>query len=66
MKTHARHLALAAILAAAALAGCSTDKTPEPVGIGTGVHDLKRSPCACVEIPQRLPAGAALGVGAPA
>lgn len=28
-----------------------------PVGSGSGPHDLKRSPCACLEIPMSLPEG---------
>lgn len=46
-------LALLAI-AVAALAGCST-MAPPPVGVGTGIHELKRSPCACAVIPMNVP-----------
>ena len=30
---------------------------PEPVGVGTGIDELKLSPCACIEIelPKNLP-----------
>ena len=30
---------------------------PEPVGIGTGIDELKLSPCACIEVelPHTLP-----------
>ncbi len=39
------------------LSGCNgvlgrSDKMPEPVGIGYEIDELKRSPCACLEIPQ--------------
>lgn len=34
------------------LASCGSAEVPEPVGIGTGVDELKRSPCACMEIQQ--------------
>lgn len=40
------------------LTGCSTfvgeETVPEPIGIGPGLHDLKRSPCACIEVPQNF------------
>jgi hypothetical protein len=39
------------------LGACSSSLVPDPIGIGTGVHDLKRSPCACNEIPMQLPQG---------
>lgn len=44
-------------LVALGLSGCQgvlgrSDKMPEPVGIGFEVDELKRSPCACIEIPQ--------------
>lgn len=35
-----------------ALGGCGSILTPEPRGIGESMDDLKRSPCACMEIPQ--------------
>lgn len=47
------------------LGGCSTSSietgseiNPGPVGIGTGIHELKGSPCACTEIPMTIPASA--------
>ena len=27
-------------------------ESPDPVGIGTDPEELKRSPCACAEVPQ--------------
>ena len=43
----------------ASLSGCAGErKTPDPVGIGTGVHELKQSPCACTEIQQHVPLNA--------
>lgn len=50
-------LAAPALLTAALLiAGCTSSvQTPDPVGPGPGLHDLKLSPCACMEIPQRVP-----------
>ncbi len=27
-------------------------ESPDPVGIGTEPEELKRSPCACAEVPQ--------------
>ncbi len=35
-----------------ALAGCGSTSVPEPVGIGGDVDELKKSPCACIEIQQ--------------
>ena len=26
-----------------------------PVGVGKGVQDLKKTPCACIEIPMQFP-----------
>lgn len=40
------------------LLGACSSMTPAPVGIGSGPHELKRSPCACVEIPMDVPASA--------
>lgn len=37
------------------LAACASSETPDPVGTGSGVHELKTSPCACTEIPMVLP-----------
>lgn len=54
---------LAAALALLALSACSSTRSPDPVGIGEGVNELKRSPCACTEIPMGRPSqGAALDV----
>lgn len=39
-------------LLALPLAACSSDRVPEPVGIGGDVDELKKSPCACLELPQ--------------
>jgi hypothetical protein len=39
------------------LSGCESlfgsYEVPEPVGIGRSNDDLKRSPCACLEVPQQ-------------
>lgn len=32
------------------LAGCGTIRDALPAGVGTGRDDLKRSPCACLEL----------------
>lgn len=37
---------------ALALSGCGSTTVPEPIGIGSDVDELKKSPCACIEIPQ--------------
>ncbi len=46
----------AVVLIIGTLSACSTvfgsEELPEPVGIGRGTNDLKRSPCACIELPQ--------------
>jgi hypothetical protein len=34
------------------LSACGSSKVPEPVGIGSDTDELKKSPCACIEIPQ--------------
>lgn len=34
------------------LASCAGSDMIEPVGIGSGRDDLKRSPCACMPVPQ--------------
>lgn len=39
------------------LGGCAGSEREAPVGIGTGVNEMKRSPCACIEIPQHYPDG---------
>lgn len=49
---------LAVTLVLALLAGCGSSQAPEPVGIGTGRDDLKRSPCGCFEIKQPASLGA--------
>jgi hypothetical protein len=46
-----KRLALLALLALP-LAACGSDRVPEPIGIGTDVDELKKSPCACNEVPQ--------------
>jgi hypothetical protein len=35
------------------VAGCGNANLLEPIGIGTDRDSLKRSPCACYEIPQK-------------
>lgn len=40
------------LVAVGALSGCGTTEQPKPIGIGTGNDEYKRSPCACVEVPQ--------------
>lgn len=43
------------LLVGLSLAGCSTfasEDSPEPVSIGGDRNELKRSPCACNEVPQ--------------
>lgn len=47
---------LAIVFLAAALAACGTSREQKPQGIGERPDELKRSPCACVEIPQDIPA----------
>lgn len=37
------------------LAGCGNSNLLEPIGIGSDRDSLKRSPCACYELPQRGP-----------
>ena len=46
---------LAAIALIVGLGACSTARTPDPVGIGSGNDELKGSPCACTEIPMVIP-----------
>ena len=53
-------LPLAICVVGVGLSGCSgilvgSDKVKGPVGIGTGVDELKESPCACTEIPMKFP-----------
>jgi hypothetical protein len=52
-----------ALLAMLALEACSSSRVGDPVGPGTGINELKRSPCACFEIPMKLPTMAELGQG---
>ena len=53
----AARLALALLLAAP-LSGCGLIQTEEKSpGIGSGTDQLKKSPCACVDIEQRYPPG---------
>jgi hypothetical protein len=46
-------LALAAVLG---MTACSSVHQKPPVGIGPGINELQRSPCACIEIPMTIPA----------
>jgi len=39
----------------AVLSGCSADNSAKPVGVGSGFDELKRSPCACLKVPQEAP-----------
>lgn len=39
-----------------ALCGCGDSNLLEPIGIGPDRDSLKRSPCACYELPQHGPA----------
>jgi len=34
------------------LSACGSTKVPEPIGIGSDTDELKKSPCACIELPQ--------------
>ncbi len=38
------------ILSALLVVACGTMYEPEPVGIGRDYSELKRSPCACLEL----------------
>ncbi len=40
-----------AAIALLALSACSSSNQQGPVGIGPGINELQRSPCACLEIP---------------
>jgi hypothetical protein len=58
MKNRTKSLLLAALICVTA-SGCTnprtwgeTDEMPLPAGIGFEPSDLKRSPCACMEVPQ--------------
>lgn len=39
------------------LASCGNSNQLEPIGIGPDRDELKRSPCACVELQQMYPLG---------
>lgn len=39
------------------LGACSGTETEKPVGIGSEANEMKRSPCACIEIQQIYPEG---------
>ena len=41
---------LALILLAFAVVACGSIYEPEPVGIGRDYSELKKSPCACLEL----------------
>lgn len=43
------------VFVASTLVACSSSNTPEPVGIGSGVNNYQRSPCACLMVPMTLP-----------
>ena len=48
-----------AFVAVFGLAACNSSNQKPPVGIGPGINELQRSPCACVEIPMVIPANLA-------
>lgn len=53
-----RSLKIAALTATAiALAACGSTDVRSPVGTGSGYNELKTSPCACTEIPMKMPHG---------
>ena len=38
------------------LSACTSGKyQKQPVGVGSDIHELKQSPCACKEIEMKLP-----------
>lgn len=47
-----RVLSVGLLLAMLVLSGCSSIMEMLPVGQGPGPDELKKSPCACVELPQ--------------
>lgn len=51
-----RYRLLTVLLCSLLLVGCSnpfaSEEVPEPVGIGPDRNELKRSPCACIEVEQ--------------
>ena len=38
------------VLASVVLAACGSIYEPEPIGIGKDYSELKKSPCACLEL----------------
>mgnify|MGYP005845581523 CR=1 FL=1 len=44
-----------AMVAVLGLAACNSSNQQPPVGIGPGINELQRSPCACLEIPMAIP-----------
>ena len=55
-----RHIAVFSLVFAVGACGklgTGSEFEPGPVGTGTSVKELKRSPCACVEIPMQFPDG---------
>jgi len=48
-----RAMRVALCIAPLALVGACGTTTAEPVGIGRSADQMKRSPCACIEIPMR-------------
>ena len=59
-KTLARWAAVAATLsslAACGQIGTGSKYEAGPVGTGSSVQELKGTPCACLEIPMRVPGG---------
>lgn len=46
---------LTSLFALLALAACGTSDDSEPVGIGRGRDEYKKSPCACMTIQQIAP-----------
>lgn len=45
-----------ALAAALGVAACNSSNQQPPVGIGPGINELQRSPCACLELPMAIPA----------
>ncbi|WP_162820263.1 hypothetical protein [Microvirga calopogonii] len=42
---------LAISITALALSACGTLTQDDPIGIGRSPNDLKKSPCACIQLP---------------
>lgn len=64
MRTRAARLlasATIALLLSACTAISGSDEQKGPVGIGKGINEMKRSPCACTEIPMSLPDNVDIG-----